>query len=197
MRGPYVQKKERVAVRQSWRNCRNATAPAELSRLPEPHSLRQGINTPYAPALDTIQPRRLWRTPGRERNTLLPGRGLADLSGVAGRRVYRQGGRKPVLLPHPVKNPDMAIDVDALLAEHAPNERLGKAAAKLTLPVHIWYLWSATGIKSGTSENPQPATGIKFGTCRGVFSVPQVSDMNHSYLSHPQGLKPESQECTQ
>src|SRR5690554_3040208 len=165
MRGAYVQKKELVAVRQGWRNCRNATAPAELSRLPEPHLVRQGFNSPDAPALDASQPGRLWGTPGRAGNTMLPCSGLANVSGAAGRRLYRQGGREPVLFPHPVKNPDMAPDVDALLAEQAPNKRLGCPRKKLKLPVHIWYLWKATGIKSDTSENRNRATGIKSGTC--------------------------------
>jgi hypothetical protein len=75
----------------------------------------------------------------------------------------------------------MALDLDALLAESTTNKRLGKATSELTLPVHIWYLWSATGIKSGTSENRNRATGIKSGTCGGGFWVPQVSNLNHSY----------------
>lgn len=32
------------------------------------------------------------------------------------------------------------------------------------------------------------ATGIKNGTCRPLFYTPQVSNMDHTYLSHPQKL---------
>jgi len=181
MRGAYVQEKELVAVRQGWRNCRNATSLVELSRLPRPYTLRQGFNPPDAPALDASQSGRLRGTAGRAGNTMLPGSGFENIPGAAGRWFYRQGGRKPVLFPRALKDPDMALNVDALLAEQTPNKRLGKAPSKLILPVHIWYLWNATGIKSGTFEKRPPPTGIKSGTCGGFSPVPQVSNMNHSY----------------
>lgn len=181
MRGAYVQPKEVVAIRQSWRNCCNSAPPAEFARLSESYPLRQSADSPDAQTLDTSQPHRLWSSPGRKGNTMLPSNSAPNVPGAARRRVYRQGGRKPVLFAHAVKNPDMAPDVAALLAEQTSNKRLGNTEAKLNLPVHIWYLWSATGIRSGTSKNSNTATGIRSGTCGGVFQVPQVSDMNHSY----------------
>ena len=181
MRGAHVQKKEHAAVRQGWRNRCYTAPPAEIKGLFGANALRQGPNSPDAQVLDTSQPGRLRSTPGRARDTMLSGSSLTDVSGVARRGLYRKGRRKPVLLSHEIKNPDMALDLDALLAESTTNKRLGKATSKLSLPVHIWYLWSATGIKSGTSENRNRATGIKSGTCGGGFGVPQVSNMNHSY----------------
>ncbi len=181
MRGAHVQKQELAAIRQGWRNGCYTAPPAELSGLSEPYALRKGTHTPNAPALGASQSRRLWRSPGREGNTMLSNSSPTHLSGAASRRFHREGGRKPVLFPHAVENSNLALDVDALLAESSPNKRLGNHPKELSLPVHIWYLWRSTGIKSGTCGNWKQATGIKSGTSGGVFRIPQVPNMDHSY----------------
>lgn len=185
MRGAYVQKQEHAAFRSGWRDCCHTAPVAQLTGLLKSDALRQGAHASDAPALDGSQSRRLWRSPGRAGNTMLPLNSPALVSGAARFRVHRESRREPVLFPHAVKNPDMALNVDALLAEQSPNKRLGKHATKLSLPVHIWYLWRSTGIRSDTSKNWKRATGIISGTSGGVFCIPQVSDLNHSYLSHP------------
>lgn len=181
MRGPHVQKQELIAVRQGWRNRCYSTPPAELSGLPEPYALRKGAHTPTAAPLDARQPRRLWRSPSHGRNTVLEGDSTPHVLRVAGRRVHCPGGRKSVLFAGTIKNPHMAFNVDALLAEQSTNKRLGKPPDKLSLRGYFWYLWLSTGIRNGTCGKWKQAAGIRNGTCRRLFSVPQVSDMTHSY----------------
>lgn len=181
MRGAYVQEKESAPFRQGWRNGSNSAPAAKLPGLPEPHSLRQGAYTPAAQALDTERPCRVWGSPGTARNTMFSDRGNAHVHGAGKGRLYRRERPQFVLPPRAIQNPYMALDLDALLAESTTNKRLGKAASKLILPVYIWHLWNATGIKSGTSENGKQATGIKSGTCGGGFSIPQVPNIDHSY----------------
>lgn len=181
MRGAHVQETKQTAVRPSWRNSRYSAALIGFTGLPNPDALRQVADSSHATTLDASQPHRLWRSPSGEGNSMLSIDSPTHLSRAARRRFYCEGRRKLVLFSHAVKNPNMAFDVDALLAEPRPNKRLGKAEKKLILPVQIWYLWRSTGIRSDTSENWNRATGIRSGTCRAGFSVPQVSDLNHSY----------------
>src|SRR5690554_5449137 len=181
MRGAHVQKQEPLAVRQSWRNRCHSAPPAELPGLSEPHALRQGTHTPNAAALDASQPGRFWGSPGHGRNTLFKSGGKAHVLRVAGRWLHCPGRREFVLFAGTIQNPNLAVNLDALLAEQSPNERLGKPPEKLSLPGYIWYLWRSTGIRNGTSGNRKQATGIRNGTCRRLFSVPQLSDMTHSY----------------
>lgn len=181
MRGAHVQKAKQAAVRPSGRNSGYSAALAGLNGLPEPDTLRQGAYPSATAALDAGQPRRLWRSPGNDGNTVLESDSAPHFLRITGRWFHRPGRRKFVLLKDTIKNPHMAFDVDALLAEQSPNKRLGRAPEKLSLPGYIWYLWRSTGIRNGTSGKWKQATGIRNGTSGHGFSIPQVSDMTHSY----------------
>lgn len=51
------------------------------------------------------------------------------------------------------------------------------------LPVHIWYLWKATGITSDTRNPLGKITGTTSDTCGGGFGHVEVSDMDHTYIT--------------
>jgi len=181
MRGAHVQEAKQTAVRPSWRNSGYSAAFTGITGLPNPDALRQGAHPSYAAALDTRQPHRLWRSSGDGRNTMLKSDSAAHVLRAAGRWLHRPGGREFVLLTGTVKNPHMAFDVDALLAEQGSNKRLGEAPKIKSLPGYIWYLWSSRGTRSGTPLSGVRATGIRCDPCGWGFTIPQGSDMTHSY----------------
>lgn len=52
-------------------------------------------------------------------------------------------------------------------------------------PVSIGHLWNATGVQNDTSETLAKATGVQKDTSGAVFSNPQVSKRQHTYITTP------------
>ena len=52
-------------------------------------------------------------------------------------------------------------------------------------PVLIGHLWNATGAQKDTSETLGKATGAQKDTSGAVFSDPQVSNRQHTYITTP------------
>lgn len=117
--------------------------------------------------------------------------GNANLPRTSERRVHSVSGREFVLFADTFENTNVAPNLDALLEQQIPHERLGKGPKKLDQPVHKVHLWNSTGIQNDTSDFREQATGIVLYTCGALFLSLQVSFCTPLLLSHPLPPKPQ------